>query len=119
MAGGNLLLIEKLLRFLGKIEKTERIGYRGTALRHRLSHLSLSHGAALHEAAIPVSLFDGIQVASLNVLDQSQFQGLIVVGLLNTNRNLLQPCGLRSLPTTLTGNDLIGSVGHLAYQNRL
>ena len=119
MTGGDFLLKQQLLCFLGKLQQTQGIRNRGTTLRHRLSNLGLRHVQALHHTAIAVRFLNGIKIGTLDVLDKSKLQSLIIVSFFNSNRHLPQTCQLRCLPTTLAGNDLIRAILKRTHQNRL
>ena len=119
MTGGNLLLEQQLLGFLGKLQQTQGIRNRGTTLRHRLSNLSLRHVQSFHHAAIAVRFLNGIKIRTLDVLNKRKLQSLVVASFFNSNRHLMQTCQLRCLPTTLAGDDLIRAILKRTYQNRL
>ena len=107
MTGSDLLLKQQLLGALGKIKQTKRIGHRGTTLRHHLRDLGLRHIAALHKTAISVCFLDGVQIRTLDVLDERELKRVIIISLFDADGNLLKTSHLACLPTTLTSDNLI------------
>ena len=60
----------------------------------------------VHQLTKTSSFFDRVEISPLNVLDQSDFEHLLVVHLPDHHRNLVEPRSLRSSPAAFAGNDL-------------
>ena len=61
----------------------------------------------LYQTLVSVSLFNGVQILSLDIFDQSDFNLLLLRILTYDNGNLLQTCDTGSAPAAFTGDDLI------------
>ena len=68
---------------------------------------------------IALGLFDGIEVGALEIFDQRQLHGLLVVGLDHDDRNLVETCEPGCAPAALTGDDLIEAGRQLPHGQRL
>ncbi len=55
---------------------------------------------------ISLRLLDGVEIAPLDILDQRDFQRLLVAEFTHDRRNLVQPRLLRRTPTPFAGHDL-------------
>ena len=116
MAGLDLILEEQLLRILRQIQQSQSIGYGGAALGHSLGDVSLGHAIALHEATVAVGLLDGFEVGTLEVLDESEFQRLHVVSILDGDRHGLEVEQLACLPPPLACDDLVLPLANASHQ---
>ena len=71
----------------------------------------------LDEGLIGQRHLHGIEVFALDILHQSHLHHLVVGSHTHIGRNLFETSQLGSAVTTLTGNELIGVVGHLAHRD--
>ena len=118
MTSSKFALKNHLLNYFGEIEKTQWVCNCRAWLAYSLRQCLLVHTAGIDELAIALSLFDGIQIRTLKVFDQSKSQHLFIINIFNDDRQLLKTCKLWRLVTTLTSDDLI-AVSMLANQKRL
>ena len=65
-----------------------------------------------------LSLFDRIEVGTLEILDQSKLEDILIRDIADDCRNLLEPRKLRRLIASLPCHNLVGAAC-LAYKNRL
>ena len=69
----------------------------------------VSHRETVEVFLETVGFFDGVQVGSLDVLDQGGFQHLLVVEVHDADRHLGQPGGLCGPQAPFAGDELVGS----------
>src|SRR3546814_9063627 len=63
--------------------------------------------------------FNGVQILTLNILDQRQFQHTPVIGQTYISRNFLKPGHARGPQPAFPGNQLIKPIPRLPYRYRL
>ena len=90
VAGGEKALAKQGLYLRRKIQQAHRIGHRGAVFTDALCDVFLTHVEFPGEPRIGFGFLDGIQVLTLNVLDQGHLQDIAVGGLALDDRNLLQ-----------------------------
>ncbi len=66
----------ELLYLLGKIEKAKQVCHCGAISSDCFAYLHLGKPKFMNESTVALSLFDGIQVLALQVLDECQAQRL-------------------------------------------
>ena len=79
-----------LLHNFGEIEKAQRVCNCRTRLAYRLRQCLLGHTAGINELAIPLGLFDRIQIRTLKVFDKCKSQHLFIINIFNDDRQLLK-----------------------------
>jgi hypothetical protein len=71
-----------------------------------LAELFLGMAEVGDQPLIGLGFLDRVEVLALDILDQRDFQRLLVAELADDGRNLVQPRPLRRPPTALAGDDL-------------
>ncbi len=119
MPSSDLIFKEELLSILRKVEQSQSVCDGRPTFGDCLCNICLSHLTAFHKAPVSISLFDGIQVRALDILDQCKLKRFIIIDILDLYRNLLQTCKLCCLPTTLSCDDLICFILLFPYKDGL
>ena len=112
---GQLAALKHFQDLRGQVQQPKCVGHGGPGFSHPLCRLFLGHGIILHQRLIAQGFFHRVQVLPLQVLNQGQFHGFLVVGLDDHGGDLRQvrhPCGP---PAALAGDDLIIAVAALAH----
>ena len=104
---------------LAQVQQPQGVGHGGTGLAYTFGRFLLGHVVLLHQHLVPLGLFDGVQILTLQVLDHGQLHGLAVVGLNDHSRHLSQPRHTGGAPPALTGNDLVIAGLELPHRQRL
>ena len=93
--------------FLGKFQKTKRIGDRCTILADSVGNVFLAKSILIDQSLISHCFFHGIQVSSLHVLDDSYFCSLLSGVVADDHRHFLKTGFLCGPETAFTGNDSV------------
>ena len=73
--------------FVIKFHKSHGIGYRGTGFANTFRNDFLLHAKVLGESEVSLGFLDGIEVLTLNILDQCHFEHFLVSSFTDNNRN--------------------------------
>ena len=113
------LVAQPELNLSGQTEQTEEIGYRGPLLAYTLAQTLLGEPILVYEFLESECYFYGIEILSLDILDESHLGKLSVVGRADIGRHSGESGHLRCTVAALTGYDLIRVIPHLAQRQRL
>ena len=114
----NLLLFDAHLDLCRQFEQTQVVGYCGAFLAHALRHALLRQVVFVHQTLVCQRDLDGIQILTLDVLNESPFHHLLVLGGADICRDTLQTGYLTRAETTLTGDDHIGAIAVVTQRDR-
>lgn len=107
------------LDFLWKFQQAEKIGDGRALFADAFGHLFLCELTFLNQAPVRDPDFNGVQMLALQVLDQSEFQHLLVrLHTDNVCRDACKPRLACGTDASLSGDKLIPT-GHPAHRNRL
>ena len=108
LAGGELPLAQQLPHLLRQAQQAERVGDGGAGLADAGGDLLLGQAELLLQGGVGLGLFQRVQVAALEVLDQGQLEQLAVVGHLRARpRGPLQARPAGGAPAALAGDDRV------------
>ena len=102
-----LALAEKFLNFIGQSKQAHKIGDVTAALAEHLGQLFLRMSEFFHQLTITGSLFHGVQIGALDVLDDRDFQNFGIVEIPHQNWQFVQFGHLRRAPAAFAGDDLV------------
>ena len=94
------------LYLLVKIEKAHAVCDRRPALSDLLRDIFLTEMEFSREPGKSARFLDRIEVFALQVLDECEFEDVLVGGFANDHRRLLQSDPLRGAPAAFSGNEL-------------
>lgn len=97
----------KLLNFIRKRQKTQEIGYCGTRTTDTLCSHFLCITAGIHQSADAGSLFERVQILTLQVFNQGGFHPLLLVKLPHNAGNGRQAGHAGRTVTALAGHDTV------------
>jgi lipoyl(octanoyl) transferase len=107
VAYGNSALFEKGLCVGLEIQEPHGVGNRRAALSNALGYFVLGQTEITVQPGVSARLFDGIEVFSLQVLDQGQFEDFPVTCLSDDSGSLSEPKLARGPPSALPRDDFI------------
>ena len=110
-------VFEKLKCFVGKLEQTKCVCNCGTALSDLLCYLLLRESEFVDERAVSHCFFYGIEILSLNVLDERHLSSLELVTVEYYRGDLCKSCHFCGSPTTFTCDYFVSSVAKGAFAN--
>ena len=116
---GKLSVLHQLLDGNIQIQQPQGVGHRAPGLAHPFRRLSLGHAVDLRQRPEAFRLLDGVQVLPLEVLDHGQLHGLLVVGLDDDRRDLVQSGHPGGPPAAFPGDDLIVPASQLTHRQGL
>jgi hypothetical protein len=118
VAFGDVSLSQGLLNGRLEIQEPQRIGDGGSGSTDSAGDLILGQPELVGQLAVGVSLLHGVQVRSLNVLD-NRYRELVALGhLTHYGRHVVQACHLRSSDTAFSGHQLV-TIEDFCYEYRL
>ena len=85
---GDVAVADGDLHLGGQLQQPQEVGHGTTAFAYLVAHFLLGHVALVDEALVGDGHLDGVQVFAVDVLDEGQFQHLLVVGHSYEYRNL-------------------------------
>ena len=89
------------------------------AFTKRLGNFLLSMAKAIHQLPITRSFFYGIQVRTLDVFDNRDFQNFSIREFADKNRNFVELRPLRGSPPTFTSHNLKFATSYLSNNKGL
>ena len=89
-----------------KIEQSQQVGDMGPGLVDELAELLLGMAIVVDQALVGLRLLDRVEVLPLDILDQSDFECLVVAELADDRRYVVQPRPLGRAPAPFAGDDL-------------
>jgi hypothetical protein len=107
MAFHDVALAQGLLDRRLEVEQSKRVGNGGSSPADTGCDLVLCQTEVFGELSICVSLLYGVEVGSLEVLDERDGQLVSFRHLANDCRNVVQACHLRGAYSSLTSHQLI------------
>ena len=107
MAGGQLPAPQIGLHRLRQLEQAERVGDMRPALADHLAELALAVAVLVDELLVADRLLERVEVRALDVLDDREFERLLVADVMDDDRHLVQAGPLRRAPAPLAGDDLV------------
>ena len=119
VTGGQLALPDALLHLGTQPQQPQSVRHSGAGLPYPAGGFLLGQAVFVHQRLIPQRFFQGIQILTLQILDQRQLHGLLVVGLDDYRGYVAQVRHPGGTPAPLTGNDLIVAVGHFPHRQGL
>ena len=90
----------------GKVEQPQQVGDMAPRLVDDPGKLFLGMGKLVDEALIGLRFLDRVEILPLDILDQRNFERLLVGEVADDRRNFVEPRPLRRPPTPLAGDDL-------------
>ena len=94
------------LDFRRKIQQSQQVSDMAARLVDELAQFLLGVAIILDEAAIGLRFLDRVQILALDILDQGDFERLLVAELADDGGDFVQPRLLRRAPAPLAGDDL-------------
>ena len=119
MRGRDATLDEKSLHGCWKVEQPQSVADRDAVAPEALAELLLCQIALVQQLLIRGSLFDRIQVLSMNVLDEGSLERSAIVRFYDHDRYLGQSGALCGTQTTLTHDQLVAIIPCGTHQQRL
>lgn len=104
---GEVAVDDHLLDGFGKLQETEGVGDRGATSGHFVGDLFLGEAELFDHELVGLRFFDRAQVVSLNILDQGQFEHVLIGNVLDDGRDLVDGCTLAGAPAPFSGDDLV------------
>src|SRR6185503_12926091 len=106
MPHGQVAVLQQLSDRVGKLKQPEHVGDGSSVLPDGLCDLELGQAKLVRKPVIALSFFDGVEVGSLKVFDQSQGENGLIVYLFDDCRDFLpaELCG--SSKAALAGDQL-------------
>ena len=93
------------------MQKTQGVGHMAAALAQHFRQISLRIGEFAYELIEPPGFLDRVEVRTLDILDNGEFEGFLIVGFNQMDRHIVDPGPLRGAPAALPRNDLV-EIGH-------
>ncbi len=105
----------------GSLRQPQRVGDMAAALADFAGDLVLGIGKAVHQFVIGGRFFDGVEILTLDVLDDGEFERLAVAHLAHHHRHIVQLGQLGRPPAPLARDDLecVDVAGDGTHQDRL
>ena len=107
MTGRQLLIPQQPCHRFGQGQQTQRIRHGGTRDAHPLGGLLLGQTQLLGQTAVAFGLFHWVQVLSLQVFNERQRVGGLLVHVQHDGRDLVEACQTAGTPAAFTGDNLI------------
>ena len=104
--------------FVGKRQKAQEVGGRRTRTADRLGGVFVGEGKLFDEALDALSLFDGVQIFALDVLDERDGKRVLVVDGADDDRDPFESGQARRAGAALARDDFIARSAHGAHENR-
>ena len=104
---------------VGKLEQAHQVRHRDTALADPPADLFLRQAELVDQCGTRPRRLDRVQVLSRHVLDQRQFEALVLGGRADDRRNAIEAGELRSAPATLAREQLVAAARQGAHEDRL
>src|SRR2546422_10795481 len=108
-----------LLNFRRELQKSEHIGNRDAVLADAPGYFLLSQAKLNDQALIGLGFLNGVQIFSLQVFDQCDFEGGVLAGFANDRRDARQARTLGSPPASFARNQLEKRIRKGTDDNRL
>ena len=108
MTSSDKTILNKRLNLGRKIKKAKSVRNCRTRLTQDLRKLLLGKIPLINQLTITSSLFDGSQIRTLQVLNQSKLKDFFIRDIFDNYWNLSESSQLRSLVTSFSRHDLIG-----------
>ena len=86
----------------GEFQQTQEVGYGGAALAYAFAELFLGEAALVDEALVGDGHLNGVEVLTVDILNQGQLKHLFVVSDTDEGRYLRKACQLGSPQAALT-----------------
>ena len=106
MAGRQRAAAHQTLDGWREFGKAHHIGDMAAAFADDLGELGLRIAELLHQLFISGRFFEGIEIRPLHILDDREFQRLLVTHIEHNHRQFMQPGPLGRAPATFPGDDL-------------
>ena len=121
VAHGETLVLHEGEDLVGQLQKTEHIGHRRTALARLRGHFLLLETEFFDQSLVCKGFFNGIEIFSLHVLDQSHLCDLEIVTRHDDGGDLVQARQPGGSPAALACDDLVifSETVHLADHDGL
>ena len=101
-----------------QLEQAHHVRYMTARLVHELAQFRRTVAERLGQLPVGLGFFYCIEVLSLDILQQSDFERFSVVEMADNGRNVMELRALGSAPAALASNDLIGII-EWTHHNRL
>ncbi len=118
MSGGNLALGQVCQDDGRQGKQAHHIGNMATALGHGARYVFLCVAVPINQLAIGLGLFNRIEISPLDILDNADFQRLLVGEVANKGRHFMQTCPLRSPPAALASDNFISLALPFGWTNQ-
>src|SRR5690606_25827806 len=92
---------------LGQSQKPQGIGHMAAALADHIAQVGLRVVVLLHELLVAARLLDRVEIRTLHVLDDSEFERRAVIDLADDDRYFSKAGPLGCTPAPLAGDDLV------------
>ena len=115
----NLLLCQAQLDLGREPEETKIITDRRARLTYSLGKIFLLHIGVLEQTMVGKGYLNGVEILTLDILDECHFHNLLIVCRLDVGGDSRQTCPFASSPTPLPGYNQIGTILELLKRNRL
>ena len=110
MSGRQITLPYQFQHIFGQVQKPQQVRNMASTFTQGFSHFFLRVPETIHQLPIPCSLFNRVEVRTLNVFDNRDFKNFNVGKFADNDRQLVQLSHLGRTPAPFTGNNLEGSV---------
>ena len=103
--------LQMILDRLGQAQEAQGVGDMAAALADNGGDGLGAVVRSLHDRGIATRLFQGVEIGPLNVLDQGDFDDLVIIEVAHQGRNRPELSLLGGAPAPLAGDDLIFALG--------
>src|SRR5487761_2173422 len=110
MAHAKAMLGEEELDLLRQLQEADRVGDGSPVLPCSAANLFMGETKFAAEPLIGVSRFNGIQVLTLDILNEGELQHLWLGNILDNNRDLGDAGHLGGPPASFPGHNLVGAI---------
>ena len=119
MTGGERAAFYQLQNCGAEAQQAQGIRDGRAGFSHPGGRLLLCHFIGPHQLLIAKRLFNGIEIRALQVFDERQLHGLLVVGLHDDDRHVRKSGQPGRAPAAFPGDDLIEAGRQLPHRQRL
>ena len=119
MAGGQLALPNQVPHRFRQFEQAQAVGHVAAAFADDIAEIVLRVTVFGNQLLVAKRLIEGIEVGTLDIFNNGQFQRGAIIHIANEHRDLDQSGALRRPPAPFTGDDLVAPVAGRPHHNGL
>jgi len=116
-----ITIIDQLLNGLWQFQQAQRIRHMASTFPNNFCQVILRVAEILHELIIPHCFLNRVQVCSLNIFNDGEFERKLVISFDDNNGNIRQPGPLGRPPAALASDQFkyVWQIGQLPDDDRL